>query len=195
MRSRRSVALLVYLILVAGFTGRVHGASPALPSPAGPVTDLVGILDQATRQRLAQYLDRVRERTGAEIAVLAVASTAPDTIEDYSIAVFDRWKIGQRGKDNGLLFLVAVQDRRMRITTGYGLEGILPDGKVGEIRDRAIFPFFRAGRFAEGIVRGSEALAAVILAQMGSGTAEPLARVGTRKRSTQFGSAWTGALL
>ena len=195
MLSRRSVALLVCLLVAVGFAGRVSGASPAVPSPAGPVTDLVGLLDQGTRQRLTEFLDRVRERTGAEMAVLVVASTAPDTIEAYSIAVFDRWKIGQRGRDNGLLFLVAVQDRRMWIATGYGLEGILPDGKVGEIRDRAILPSFRAGRYAEGIVRGSEALAAVILAQTGSATAEPLASVGARKRSTQFGSAWTGALL
>ena len=195
MRSRRSLALFVCLLLVVGSAGRVCGASPELPSPAGPVTDLVGVLDQETRQRLTRFLDQVRERTGAEIAVLAVASTAPDTVEGYSIAIFDRWKIGQRDKDNGLLFLVAVQDRRMWITTGYGLEGILPDGKVGEIRDRAILPFFRAGRYAEGIVRGTEALAAVILAQAGGATTGPLAQVSSRKRATQFGGPWTGALL
>jgi uncharacterized protein len=195
MRSRRSLTLFVCLCLVVGFAGRVCGGSPELPSPAGPVTDLVGVLDQETRQRLTRFLDQVRERTGAEIAVLAVASTAPDTVEGYSIAIFDRWKIGQRGKDNGLLFLVAVQDRRMWITTGYGLEGILPDGKVGEIRDRAILPFLRAGRYAEGIVRGTEALAAVILSQAGGATTEPPAPGGSRKRATQFGSPWTGALL
>ena len=170
MHSPRSIALVVCLLLAAGFAGRGDGAPPALPSPAGPVTDLVGVLDRETRQRLTRYLDQVRERTGAEIAILTVASTAPDTIEEYSIAVFDRWKIGERGRDNGLLFLVAVQDRRMRITTGYGLEGILPDGKVGEIRDRAILPYFRTGRYAEGIVRGAEALAAVILAEAGAAT-------------------------
>jgi len=195
MLCQRSVALLVCLLVVVGFAGQGFCASSALPSPTGPVTDLVGLLDRGTRQRLTQLLDQVRERTGAEIAVLVVGSTAPDTIEEYSLAVFDQWKIGQRGKDNGLLFLVAVQDRRMWITTGYGLEGILPDGKIGEIRDRAVLPSFRAGQFAEGIVRGSEALAAVILGQTGNAQAEPLGRVGARKRATRFGSAWTGTLL
>ncbi len=195
MRSPRSLGLFLCLLLAAGSATRVLAASPALPSPAGPVTDLVGLLDQGTRQRLTQFLDQVRERTGAEIAVLVVPTTAPDTIEEYSIAIFDRWKIGQRGKDNGLLFLTAVQDRRMWITTGYGLEGILPDGKVGEIRDRDILPFFRAGRYADGIVHGTEALAAVILAQASGATAEPPARAGLRKRATPFGSAWTGTLL
>ena len=72
MRSRCSHALFVCLLLVAAFAGRVFGASPTFPSPAGPVTDLVGVLDQETRQRLIQFLDHVRERTGAEIAVLVV---------------------------------------------------------------------------------------------------------------------------
>ena len=81
----------------------------------------------------------------------------------------------------------------MWITTGYGLEGVLPDGKIGEIRDRAILPTFRAGRYAEGIVRGSEALAAVIVAQAGGAQAEPLAGVTSRKRATHFSR--TGTLL
>jgi uncharacterized protein len=129
------------------------------------VTDLAGILDRGTRHRLSQVIQEVRERTMAEMAILTISSTAPEAIEEYSVAIFDHWKIGQRGRSNGLLFLVAVQDRRLRITTGYGLEGILPDGKVGEIRDREILPHFRAGRYAEGILRGTEALARVILAQ------------------------------
>jgi uncharacterized protein len=182
------LALLVLPVLVLA-------ASVAIPAPAGPVTDLVGILDQDSRRHLSQLILDVRERTTAEIAVLIVPSTAPDSIEDYSIAVFDRWKIGQRGKDNGLLFLVAVQDRRMRITTGYGLEGILPDGKVGEIRDRVIVPAFRAGRYAEGILRGTNALAAVMLGQAGAvgGERQPSAQ-GARHKSG-FASGSTGILL
>ncbi len=195
MLCRRSLAAFVCLLVAAGLAAQAFGAISAVPPPAGPVTDLVGLLDQGERQRLTQVLEQVRERSGAEMAVLVVSSTAPDPIEAYSMAVFDQWKIGQRGKDNGLLFLVAVQDRRMWITTGYGLEGILPDGKLGEIRDRAVLPSFRAGRYGEGILRGSEALAAVILAQTGGAQAEASARPSVRKRPARFGSAWTGTLL
>jgi uncharacterized protein len=152
--------------------GHVSAGIARLPDPAGPVTDLAGILDPGTRQRLFQAIRDVQERTTAEIAILTVPTIAPQTIEEYSVAIFDHWKVGKRGQDNGLLLLVAVQDRRMRITTGYGLEGILPDGKVGEIRDREILPHFRAGRYAEGILRGTETLAGVILAQ-GEGGARP----------------------
>lgn len=194
MRCRRSAASCVLVFLVAGFAGFVAAGSPPLPAPAGQVTDLVGILDQAAKQRLEAVVAQVRRQTGAEIAVLVVPSTAPESIEDYSMAIFDRWKIGQRGIDNGLLLLVAVQDRRLRITTGYGLEGILPDGKVGEIRDREIVPLFRAGRYADGIVRGTEALAEAILAPAGAASrGAPQAR--PRSQARGFGSRTTGLLL
>lgn len=82
----------------------------------------------------------------------------------------------------------------MRITTGYGLEAILPDGKVGEIRDRAIIPLFRAGRYADGIVRGTEALAAAILSPAAA-TAGPAAQTRPRQRAGRVGGRWTGVLL
>ncbi len=195
MSCRRSALWLACLLLLATAADCASGATAAIPSPAGPVTDLVGVLDADARARLARVIDRVRERTGAEIAVLVVPSTAPDSIEEYAIAVFDRWKIGQKGKDNGLLFVTAMQDRRMRIATGYGLEEILPDGKVGEIRDREILPFFRAGRYAEGIVRGTEALASVVLNRAGAADAGRRLQGRSRRHAGAFGSRWTGALL
>jgi uncharacterized protein len=195
MRFRRSVALCAVVLLLVGFSVPAFGASAALPSPTGPVTDLVGILDRPTTQRLEALVGQVQRQSGAEIAILVVPSTAPESIEDYSIAVFDQWKIGQRGKDNGLLFLVAVQDRRLRITTGYGLEAILPDGKVGAIRDRDIIPFFRAGRYADGIVRGTEVLAAAVLGQAGGAIAGETPQARARPRERGFGSRKTGILL
>ena len=166
MRSPHSLAFSGWLVLLA-LASLASAAIPGIPSPQGEVTDLVGVLDAGARQQLTQLIREVRDRTTAEIAILIVPSTAPETVEEYSVAVFDRWKIGQRGKDNGLLFLVAIQDRRLWITTGYGLEGILPDGKVGALRDREIIPLFRAGRYTEGILRGTQALAAVVLGQAG----------------------------
>ena len=189
MRSPRSLAFGIWLILLT-LPGLASSAGPEIPSPQGEVTDLVGILDGGTRQELTRIIQGVRDRTTAEIAILVVPTTAPETIEYYSVAVFDQWKIGQRGKDNGLLFLVAIQDRRLHITTGYGLEGILPDGKVGEIRDRDILPLFRTGRYAEGILRGTQGLASVILGQPSEGAGARAVRGRSR-----FGSRYTGILL
>jgi uncharacterized protein len=190
----RKLTLCTFLTLLV-LARPASGATPKLPSPAGPVTDLAGILDAGTQQQLRRLIGEVQERTTAEIAILTVSSTEPLTLEEYAVAIFDQWKIGTRGQDNGLLFLVAVRDRRMRITTGYGLEGILPDGKVGEIRDRDIIPYFRAGRYAEGILRGTEALASVILAQGGEGPQgrQPSAR--PARRQGPFWSGSTGILL
>lgn len=191
----RRVALWTGLLLLLALPSLAPGAAPKLPSPAGPVTDLAGILDAGTQQQLLRRIREVQERTTAEIAILTVQSTEPLTIEEYSVAIFDRWKVGKRGQDNGLLFLVAVRDRRMRITTGYGLEGILPDGRVGEIRDRDIIPYFRAGRYPEGIVRGTEALASVILAEGGEGTQGRQPAVRPARRRGAFRSRSTGILL
>lgn len=190
MRWAHRSALWAWPILLL-LAGAAVAVGVELPSAAGPVTDLAGILDGGTRARLRELIGEVQARTGAEIAILTVPSTAPEPIQAYSVAVFDRWKIGKRGQDNGLLFVVAVRDRRLWITTGYGLEGILPDGKVGEIRDRDIVPFFRAGRYAEGILRGTEALARVILAQGGEGSSG--GRPVRRRGATGGGS--TGILL
>jgi uncharacterized protein len=188
----RDLRVLVLCAIALAIPARAGGAAQEFPAPAGPVTDRARILDQGTARQLEQIIAEVRARTSAEIAVLTVATTGPVPIQDYAVGVFDAWKIGKRGQDNGLLFLVAVEDRRMWIATGYGLEGILPDSKIGTIRDRVILPFFRSGRYGEGILRGTAALAEVILAAGGASGGPATATVG---RGRQAGSATTTILL
>jgi uncharacterized protein len=192
MACGRDLRLLLVCLVLLTIPEHAAGAPPAFPSPSGPVTDLARVLDPGTVAELRQIIAQVQARTRAEIAILIVPTTGAQPIQEYAVALFDAWKIGKRGQDNGLLFLVAVEDRRMWITTGYGLEGILPDGKVGEIRDRVILPFFRAGRYREGILRGTAALAEVVLA-----AAAPGARLagGEAPRRQRAGSSTTGILL
>jgi uncharacterized protein len=185
----RRVTSWTWLLLVV-LAGAAWAAEVQIPTPTSPIMDLVGVLDQITQQQLLGVIQEVRDRTGAEIAILIVPSTAPMGVEQYSVAAFDRWKIGQRGKDNGLLFLVATQDRRLWITTGYGLESILPDGKIGAIRDQDIVPSFRQGRYAEGILKGTRALASVILADAGAGAA---ARPSGSRPVRQSSGLWNGS--
>jgi uncharacterized protein len=192
MNWRRDLGLLAICGILLAIPARAGGAPRDFPAPAGPVTDGAGILDPGTVQQLDRVIAEVRARTTAEIAVLTVATTGPLPINDYAVGVFDAWKIGRRGQDNGLLFLVAVQDRRMWITTGYGLEGMLPDAKVGVIRDRVILPFFRAGRYGEGILRGTEALAQVILAAGAPAGGSGATAAGHRRHA---GNATTAVLL
>src|SRR6266849_9781617 len=139
-------------------------AEPRIPPPEGFVTDRAGVIPPATRERLVALLEELRQKTGAEIAVVTVPTTAPLDDFTYAMRIADAWKPGRKREDTGIVFLVAVRDRKLRILTGYGVEGILPDGLVGEIEDREILPAFHAGRLDDGIWRGVVALASRVAA-------------------------------
>ncbi len=126
----------------------------AVPALTAPVVDGARIIQDAKEQELSSYLHAVSEQTGVQVAVLTVPSLAGEDIESYSIRVAEHWQLGQRGKDNGVLLVVAVDDRSIRIETGYGLEGVLTDAKCGMIIRNRITPFFKAGDYTQGIVNG-----------------------------------------
>jgi len=161
MRSGLAGACLLALVLPA------LAAEPRIGAPEGFVTDRAGVISPATRERLTTLLEELRQKTGAEIAIVTVPTTAPLDDFTYAMRIADAWKPGRKREDTGVVFLVAVEDRKLRILTGYGLEGILPDGLVGEIEEREIVPAFHAGQVDEGIWRGAVALAARIAAARG----------------------------
>jgi len=140
---------------------------PAIPEPTGHVNDHAGVMDDEARAKLEAFLDQVERKTGAEFAVLAVKSTAPLTPTEYKVRVFERWKIGKKGEDNGLLLLVATSEREARFETGYGLEGTLPDGLESRIFRREMAPRFRQGDYGGGITAGMIACAARVAAEKG----------------------------
>jgi len=155
MRERLLGAIALVLLRVLPL-----GASDVqLPALRGFVTDAAGVLSAAEAARLTSVIEGLRARTGAEIAVVTVRTTAPLDDFSYAMRLAEAWKPGHAGTDTGVVFLIATEDRKLRVLVGYGLEGILPDGLVGEIEDREIVPEFRAGRTGSGIVRGVEALA------------------------------------
>lgn len=149
---------LILLLLPAGLPA---ASEPPIPAYRGYVTDTAGVLGNWAGQTEELCRD-IERKTTAEVAVLTVRSTAPLPAQAYAQNVFDRWKIGKKGKDNGVLVLVAVDDRKMWIATGYGVEAVLPDGKAGEIRDRIILPLFREKKYGEGVYRGVEGIGTVL---------------------------------
>jgi uncharacterized protein len=153
---RERVAGAIALLLLAA---SLAAADVQVPAPRGWVTDEAGVLSPAEEARLAARIEALRAKTGAEIAVVTVRTTAPLDDFSYAMRLAETWKPGRKDRDTGVVFLVATKDRKLRVLVGYGLEGILPDGLVGEIQDREIVPEFRAGRVGAGIVRGVEALA------------------------------------
>ncbi len=145
----------------------VGALAQEVPAPQGYVSDYAGVLTPQMREKLTTLLQELEQKTTAQIAVLTVKTTQPLDKFQYAEKVFTSWGIGQKGKDNGVLFFIAVEDRQVQILTGYGLEGILPDGKVGAILDEFVIPEFHAGRFDEGIYKGVWAVALVIAQDAG----------------------------
>jgi uncharacterized protein len=130
--------------------------------PSGYVTDDAAVIDARTRENLEHLLGELERKTSAQIAVVTVKSLDNQPIETVANELFTQWGIGQKGKDNGILFLIAPQERHLRIEVGYGLEGVLPDGLVGRIRDEMILPYFKVGLTSQGVWEGTITLAHTI---------------------------------
>jgi uncharacterized protein len=119
--------------------------------PATYVVDNAGIIENSVEYRLAGLLQELEQKTGAQMIILTVPSTNGIPIEEYAIEKAEAWKLGQKGKDNGLLMVVAVNDRRYRVEVGYGLEPVIPDSLAGTIARKYLVPRFKAGDYTTGI--------------------------------------------
>jgi uncharacterized protein len=123
------------------------------------VTDMAEILDEPTEAQLNSVISQLERSNGTEIAVVTVPETAPSASpKEFTTALFKSWGIGKKGQDNGVLFLISKGDRRVEIETGYGVEAILPDAKVGNIISTQITPRFKQGDFKGGTLAGTKAL-------------------------------------
>jgi len=146
--------LAISLSICLGLLLESASAAVESPKPEGWVTDRAGFLDVTTRNQLERLLAEVERKSGVEIAVVTLPTLAGRSVEEVAVELFQAWGIGKKGKDEGVLLLVARNERKIRIEVGYGLEGTIPDGLAGEIIRDTITPRFRQGRFAEGIETG-----------------------------------------
>jgi uncharacterized protein len=118
--------------------------------PQGYVSDFAGVIDQASKAELESYCTRVEQQTGAEMALVTIQSLSDEPIEDVANTIYRAWGVGKKGKNEGILLLLSVGDRRDRLEVGYGLEPILPDGFDGEVL-RAMRPALRQGQYGEAL--------------------------------------------
>jgi len=158
---RRAFASLLLLVAAIPWIASAQGLQP-IPSLERRVTDTADILAADREAALEEKLAAFEARKGAQIAVLTVASTAPEEIEQYSIRVVDAWKLGRKGVDDGALLIIAVEDRALRIEVGRGLEGVLTDLTSNRIIDETITPLFRGGDYAAGIDAGVDRMISVV---------------------------------
>ncbi|MCX5777898.1 MAG: TPM domain-containing protein [Elusimicrobia bacterium] len=138
-----------------------------LPKPADWVNDYAGVMDAAAVDNTKSLIAELEQKTSAEIAVVTVKNLGNDTIENYAATLFKEWGIGKKGKNNGILLLASIEERKVKIEVGYGLEGILNDGLCGEILDRFVVPQLKNGAYGTGMFQGTRAIATVIAADAG----------------------------
>jgi len=182
----KSVAFL-FLSLIANFAPLSFAQDVTYPAANGYVVDQSGIIDSAAQSRIEAWILELKQKTTAEVAVVTVDSTEPLSIEEYAVNLFQRFGIGQKGKDNGVLLLVAYKDRHMRIEVGYGLEGAITDAQSSQIISTIMTPEFKQGDFSDGIEKGTAAIVTLIAKEYNvslTGVPQPV------YQDQQGGSAW-----
>ncbi|MFP4036987.1 MAG: TPM domain-containing protein, partial [Desulfobacteraceae bacterium] len=149
----------------------------SFPEPRGLVNDFADVIPPEAEEKTMAVASEVLSKTGIPIVVVTMPDIGGSDYNQYANRLYESWGIGREGVDKGVLVFVTVKERKMRIEVGYGLEGIIPDGLAGEIRDRYMIPYLQKDRYGEGILNGALALASVIARHEGielTGRADPV---------------------
>ena len=179
-------ALLAAALLLLAPLARADVAVPQLRTR---VTDLTSTLSGDQARTLEGKLAALETKKGSQVAVLLLPTTQPETIEQYAIRVFDQWKLGRKGVDDGVLLVIAKNDKRLRIEVGRGLEGAIPDAYAKRIIDEDIAPHFRKGDFYGGVTAGVDRIAKLV---EGEPMPSPPQRAERRDSHGSGSSFWNG---
>ncbi len=137
-------------------------AGQPFPKPKGVVNDFANVISATYERKIEMISRELFQKTGTAVVVVTMPDIGGEEYNDYANRLYSAWGIGKKGEDKGVLIFVTIKERKMRIETGYGVEGILPDGLVGEIRDRYMLPYLKQNRFDEGLLNGTVALSQII---------------------------------
>lgn len=154
IKSAALISLLLLLIPLSVFS---------IPSSKGYVSDYAGVISKNDSAVISAVAGEIKEKTGSEIAVLTVKSISPyGSIEEFAVETAQKWGIGEKGKDNGVLIVLSTGDRKIRIEVGYGLEGAITDGISGAVIDRYMMPSLNQGDYSGGLKNGALAVASLV---------------------------------
>lgn len=163
MRVLRRYALCIVL-LAAVLCARAHAESVSqLPMPTSYVEDFAGVIDANSKQQMEELSRAVYEQAHATIEIVTIHSLDGVPIDEFTTDLEDKWKVGPKASDRGIIMILAINDRKRRIEVGYGLEGILNDAKVGDI-GRSMVPWLQRGEYGQGLLEGEQQIANVIAA-------------------------------
>ncbi|MCB2188340.1 MAG: TPM domain-containing protein [Deltaproteobacteria bacterium] len=158
---------LVLGALLSPLARPAHAAELAYPRPQGAVGDYAKVIGPEYTQQIENLATELWQKTGAAVVVATVPTLGDNSIEEAAVQLFARWGIGKKGEDKGLLLLVAVKERKLRLEVGYGLEGLITDATAGAIRDQFIVPYLKKGQYGAGLYFGAAAAAQIIAKDAG----------------------------
>ncbi|MBW1744245.1 MAG: TPM domain-containing protein [Deltaproteobacteria bacterium] len=158
---RYGLALTTVLLLALACPIMIH-AGEQFPRPKGLVNDFANVISPQYEQKLTQVTGELLKKTGVPVVVVTVPDIGGEDYNEYANRLYEAWGIGKKGVDRGVLVFVTLKERKMRIETGYGMEGLIPDGLAGEIRDKYVIPYLKQDRFGEGLLNGTLAIANIV---------------------------------
>ena len=172
MVTRKIQKFLCFLLMLGFFA--LPAFSLDVPKLEAPIMDKADVINSSDEMALNQKLTNLSNETGIQVAVLTIPSLEGEALESYSMKVVEDWKLGQKGVDNGVLLLVSIGDRELRIETGYGVEGDLTDTKCGLIIRNVITPYFKDGDYSKGIVQGVTAIVENVAVNFSENSENPI---------------------
>jgi len=148
---RKNLPVLIALTILLPALGAKPFAKPNLPRPTAYVEDYANVINADHKRALLGLLQELEQKTGVQYIILTIDTTGGLPIEQFSIELLGKWKLGQKGKDNGVLFTMALKDRAYRFDIGYGLEGVITDAAAGQIGRDVLVPYLKKGQYSQGI--------------------------------------------
>ncbi|MBN1159827.1 MAG: TPM domain-containing protein [Candidatus Diapherotrites archaeon] len=149
--------LFLFLLILVPFS-----AAQEYPNYVGYVNDFADVISPSAESQLTSMISALESEKTAEIAIVTIPSLENNSLELYAVELFEKWGIGKKGADNGILILVTMEEREIRIEVGYGLEGAINDAKAGRIIRDVISPRFKEGNYDQGLIDGTQTIAEII---------------------------------
>jgi len=166
---KRFFPTILLLLGIAALVCPVHraGAQPPFPKPQGAVNDFASVIPSSEERRIDTICREVLQKTGTAIVVATVDTVGDSDYATYANELYADWGIGKKGEDKGVLIFLTKKERKIRVETGYGVEGILPDGLAGQVLDDYVVPFLKEGDYGKGLLNGTIVLAQIIAKDAG----------------------------
>jgi uncharacterized protein len=170
IKKNRNIALhfafLLSFFLTLGSLHPAWGDEP-FPAPQGLINDFANVIPRSYEEKMVSLAREVLSKAGATLTVVTLKDIGGANIDEFTNRLYEEWGVGKKGEDRGVMILVALEERRIRIEVGYGLEGVIPDGLAGQIRDQAMVPYLKKGEFGPGLLNGLSAMAVIIAKDQG----------------------------